>query len=813
MAYQYLPLPENHIRLLEILPGESSDRIKCRLRTVSTNALPAYSALSYVWGEDKTERPIWVDGKRLSIWPNLEAALFEFRRLPPVLNPISHYERVQHADAAIKALLSEIITPSVATEEFLELKRMIAEYHNLVAVFIKKRCTQDGIRRMLVPSEAGEHWKAANHKLEQIAIAAKEFTDPRSSSWLTTPRLLWIDAICINQQDMAERQSQIRIMGEVYLKASLLVIWLGPEQEGITKLFETLSTFLDQFLSRNTHLSIFVMRIKDMPASFGQWLALQDFSNEDMAILYGGFQQLFSSQWLKRGWTRQEYMFGALDFIPTLQRVLVACGSARARDIIDTAIALVPNRNKADETMYSMIVPPFESLFSGNLSFINALERSTSRRNAIDRKEAIDTPPVSKSEPFSDKQNAKRLLNLVAQSLFYQTTDPRDKIYSVLGIFQHHTSDIHTRREDNKITGLSRLRGKLYSVLDLFQQHTWGFHSRREDINTSGLSKLLTKYGHSPEALGGTLPKALLIDYNASVELVYSSFVKWVVDSTERLDIFLFWNSHYSKYATPSWCPDWTVDPIHCSMHGVLGLEILMNATYSSHDATPNCVSRVSFAKDLKTMTVRGFIWDVITREPNSFLEWTGSGKRYVWRPVGAIEFLIATCASKSSPSMRLPRSLYAELLECLSRDVDSKQAHDIEVLEFAKWCNLTIQEATSGYTISSEQPDVSPTPLSISSANLKKFENFEPGAIEHDVIGTTLTLTRDYHVVRPVYDLTQPGDLICVLLGCPMPMVVRPIDGHFVLLGQIHVPGIMQGEAMGALEAGTFKLRDFELH
>ena len=43
------------------------------------------------------------------------------------------------------------------------------------------------------------------------------------------PRTLWIDALCINQQDLDERSAQIQRMGDIYSKASRVVIWLGPE--------------------------------------------------------------------------------------------------------------------------------------------------------------------------------------------------------------------------------------------------------------------------------------------------------------------------------------------------------------------------------------------------------------------------------------------------------------------------------------------------------------------------------------------------------------------------------------------------------
>jgi hypothetical protein len=56
-------------------------------------------------------------------------------------------------------------------------------------------------------------------------------------------------------------------------------------------------------------------------------------------------------------------------------------------------------------------------------------------------------------------------------------------------------------------------------------------------------------------------------------------------------------------------------------------------------------------------------------------------------------------------------------------------------------------------------------------------------------------------------------GDLICILLGCPVPMVLRNASDDYELRGQIYVEGIMHREAMACLEAGECKLQDFELH
>lgn len=40
-------------------------------------------------------------------------------------------------------------------------------------------------------------------------------------------RILWIDAICINQDDIDERNHQVGMMGDIYRKADKVPVWLG----------------------------------------------------------------------------------------------------------------------------------------------------------------------------------------------------------------------------------------------------------------------------------------------------------------------------------------------------------------------------------------------------------------------------------------------------------------------------------------------------------------------------------------------------------------------------------------------------------
>ncbi|KAH8906655.1 hypothetical protein BR93DRAFT_958839 [Coniochaeta sp. PMI_546] len=51
----------------------------------------------------------------------------------------------------------------------------------------------------------------------------------------TQPLTLWIDAICINQEDLDEKKSQIPLMSDIYYQAERVIIWLGERANGSDK--------------------------------------------------------------------------------------------------------------------------------------------------------------------------------------------------------------------------------------------------------------------------------------------------------------------------------------------------------------------------------------------------------------------------------------------------------------------------------------------------------------------------------------------------------------------------------------------------
>lgn len=77
--------------------------------------------------------------------------------------------------------------------------------------------------------------------LHQFLEHAARRKAKQKSGWRTG--IYWIDAVCINQQDEDEKAVQLTYMSNVYLSASGTCIWLGPEDEHISRALGSIESY------------------------------------------------------------------------------------------------------------------------------------------------------------------------------------------------------------------------------------------------------------------------------------------------------------------------------------------------------------------------------------------------------------------------------------------------------------------------------------------------------------------------------------------------------------------------------------------
>jgi len=78
-------------------------------------------------------------------------------------------------------------------------------------------------------SQLGGHIICDNQK---VSVGQELYDALRRLRLTDRPRLIWIDALCINQHDINERNAQVTHMREIYSKADHVLIWVGERFQG-----------------------------------------------------------------------------------------------------------------------------------------------------------------------------------------------------------------------------------------------------------------------------------------------------------------------------------------------------------------------------------------------------------------------------------------------------------------------------------------------------------------------------------------------------------------------------------------------------
>ncbi|TVY15911.1 Heterokaryon incompatibility protein 6, OR allele [Lachnellula arida] len=78
----------------------------------------------------------------------------------------------------------------------------------------------------------GNLWQALWHLRKRagcrdVTCESDVITYGASAAWLCRSKI-WIDALCVNQFDTAERNHQVRLMAQIYRNAKEVLVWLGP---------------------------------------------------------------------------------------------------------------------------------------------------------------------------------------------------------------------------------------------------------------------------------------------------------------------------------------------------------------------------------------------------------------------------------------------------------------------------------------------------------------------------------------------------------------------------------------------------------
>ncbi|KAK8017044.1 hypothetical protein PG993_015233 [Apiospora rasikravindrae] len=203
---------------------------------------------------------------------------------------------------------------------------------------------------------------------------------------------LWVDAVCINQQDTYERNAQVQRMGDIYSSAESVIAWLGP------------GTHLSRIgMQRLQNISLDEVKSRD--ASTGQDVVTRR-NHIWSEVLAGdgeqGLRDIILRPYWHRTWIVQEILLG--------KRVRLVCG--------DDEVPL--EWMQALQRFLARSTP-------GNI-FSTAREEHQQAIIQLATDSAIGCMEIALTDTVQDI-----LLDRLSTFASFQCSDDRDKVYALLG--------------------------------------------------------------------------------------------------------------------------------------------------------------------------------------------------------------------------------------------------------------------------------------------------------------------------------------------------------------------------------------------
>ncbi|KAI1847110.1 hypothetical protein JX266_006985 [Neoarthrinium moseri] len=158
----------------------------------------------------------------------------------------------------------------------------------------------DGHTLSISPDLAACIWR-----LRELAVEGSELGAPVN--------YIWIDNICINQDDIPERSSQVVLMGEIYSNSIKTLIWLGPHSNAASSAWGLIDKVYNAFRSQYPEAAALAdIPVKAYSDFWHSRSELPDLDDESWIHL----SEVLELTWFSRIWVVQEVVLSSED--PTI---------------------------------------------------------------------------------------------------------------------------------------------------------------------------------------------------------------------------------------------------------------------------------------------------------------------------------------------------------------------------------------------------------------------------------------------------------------------------------------------------------------
>jgi hypothetical protein len=550
-------------------------------------------------------------------------------------------------------------------------------------------------------------------------------------------RKIWIDAICINQTDIAERSSQVAIMRDIYRTATRVVVWLGPATESS----EQAMAFLNMLAGARKNRSWYVFR-RDRGLSShtsSEHRAKPANSTTWWESLKSCLIRVYASVRWRVSQDRKLYKKLRPD--PSLLREYIEAVATAETTKNDFAVTGYP-------CLYYMNGNPYEDYFKNEWEpywqdLDELLARPWWNRTWIVQEVWCASDAVvqcgSTSIEWKTLQMAMDYSEAWDDIGYHLEGMKRESQWDTLR--QRYTLAIHLTK--------ARVNG---SSLSSLLWNTW------DRASTDPRDKVFVVLGLVGDAQGVTVAP----DYRKSMERVYQETAHHIIEKEGHMDILLAASGIHDDDGLPSWVPDWRREAYAKKPVLLVNRHLLMKLCYSGstdmvvlqghgYRAAGNSEAFASFSEDLRVLTVLG-------RKLDSIAE--------VWD---------AEIAAMSDDEFTNQAFDFILRSKFVSAEVQRKVSAEREQAPNSRNGSILLTTLTGGGNV--------------------RHDKWGP-TMRNIMRQRRLFVTKNGHVgigsVR-----TQPRDAVFIISGCNFPIVLRPRGGNFAVVGEAYVHGYMAGEAL----------------
>ncbi|KAH9906166.1 heterokaryon incompatibility protein-domain-containing protein [Xylariomycetidae sp. FL2044] len=482
--------------------------------------------------------------------------------------------------------------------------------------------------------------------------------------------MLWVDALCINQDNKEELSSQVQVMTAIYNQAESVAVWLGPESDDSSKAVELLRLIYNPGND-----------VKNLIAS------------KNLRSHFAALVALFERDYWNRLWVVQEVL--------NAQQIKVHCGNSK----------LSWEHYRTASTLLYRHSPYLKDHFPAGLS--DGTRYSVSQHGLSYGQVLSTQGPASLSilNQYLTK-GARSLLMVLHECRRKLAADPRDKVFGVLGILP-------------------------------------------EDV----------RYEFRP-------------DYKSSLREVYTNVVDYLLHSTRQLDVVceaVYFPLYTANSALPTWVPDWS----HFPQSGALGLSYEFRASLSEP-------AEFSFADSQRTrleisaiyldsVKARGIAMGTLCGLDDSlmaFLHWRA-------KFLSSVDKLLREPHGKNDVQ-RLHEAFCRTL--CLDQMGSSSSTRGHPWAEPSRWMATCYHVFAS--LIRERLPHI-PLDGELARYADKAFDDasYDRRRVLQDncaarMMGRCFFITSG-GLMGLGTGFMDPGDVVCVPLGCSTPVLLRPQGGR----------------------------------